>query len=288
MATLTLNSKMTEGYYGDTWRAGESAVYEKPYIFKEIQDYYSAEKAFMLNYLRLAGGTTTIPSDKITVFYKGALQRLVTVGTAGVATTVAGHDITITLSAADYDSDSGKSYLRTDFIVYVPAQYTSDTTDTISPHGMRVYSQSGTGVATSYVCKPLGLWGIVSTGLPAGTQLIVGDSSYGRGDGQPASLVDHMYNESFYTQISKETMSWDGGILAIQMWADELRNGRNSYLEGTANTHLRLDAQIEYAMWMGSTNLTTDNTYAQVTSANVMSGRSPSKVKGRKVLYLTL
>ena len=271
MASLAINSNTTEGYFGENWRTG--LIYEKPQIMQKFLQYYPEEQSLLLNYSRIAGNIINVSNDKMYVYYDGAMQRLVTTG-ADVAGSVAGANITITLSSDDFDNGNpatGLSYLRQDAIVLIPTQYTTLPND-ISPKGFKVYSISG----NSFVLRPLGLYGIASTGLPAGTHLIVAGTSYGRGQGQPNSLVDREYEDSFHTVIVKETMTADGGVAAIRLWRDELENGGgNTFLRGTAKTNFRMDAAIEYQLWLGQLN---ENS---VTSQNVQSG-SPTQIKGTK------
>ncbi len=274
--TIPLKSTMTAGYFGDDLKTANADFY-KPNWHKRVLDEYPQERSLLLNATRLAGNVTSFPSDHIKVQYRGAIQRAITTGIL-VATTTPKQPVTITLDASDYDATLGTSYLRDNFNVYIPSMYvldgaTSAVSTATAPLPFRVESHTGTGASTQWKLVPVGNYGICATGLPAGTTCLVGDSSFGLGDGAPDGMVDYNYIETFYPQIAKEALRWDGSVMELMQWEDEFENGQDTFLRGTELSHLRLDAQLEMAGWMGVTN---DNTL--LISKNHPSARSDSNV----------
>jgi len=269
--TIPLKSTQTAGYWGDNLKTANAAYY-KPQWHKKVLDYYPEERSLLLNATRMAGNVTTFQGDNVQVMYRGAIQRTVTIG-ANVAGTAASAAITgVTFNAADYYSVQGTCYARDNFFLYIPSAFTTVPTST-APLAFLLQSHSGSGSSTTWTLIPRGAYGIASTGLPVGTVCMVGDSGFGNGDGAPDGLNEINYTETFYPQIAKEALRADGNVTALQTWEDELENGEDAFLRGTELSHLRLDAQLETAAWLGTKDVNT-----LLVSKNHISGRSDSAI----------
>jgi hypothetical protein len=253
---LPIKANMTEGYFGENWSQG--LIHKKPNIYPEIMKLYPDEEALFLTATRLAGNVIKVPSDHVTVYYKGAIQRTVSIGviaTLGAAGALSKIKLSQT-TGQDYDPVSGTSFLRVGFTLYVPSQFTNTPSSTghlgfyVQSYGTDGVNGTLAGIATEYTIIPKGNYTLIA-GAAGNAVCMVGDSSYGIGDGQPKGIVSYEYEETFHPQLSKETVDVAGGIAEIQRWQDELRGGKETVLEGTEYAHIRLDSQIETAFWLG-------------------------------------
>ena len=208
-----------------------------------------------LDFFNLYGGRVNLKNRQFDVIVKGKFANPIAVQEI-TAPAAPGANITITPLAAELDT-GGNSQLRLKFTVAIPVG------DSYELYRL----QSGTDAA-GYVAQPLNEEAYFADDIAEGTEIGIHHSLDTTGAAGVTGLRDHLYEWSHYTQINKEMLGLEGGMIAQEEWEDVLKGGE---VVGKFNRHLipvemRLRKQIESGLFFGQLN--TNN----VLSANEMHG----------------
>jgi hypothetical protein len=184
-----------------------------PDIKKKTVDLYGQDFG-LLEITELMGNTYDMPNDTFSFYEQDSLERLITIGGAGITTGALGADITFTLDAADYDA-RGNAYLREGDAILVPKAYLNAAT--LMDYSYVVKKPTLNGTSTSYTASPLLADGTVfqqaqiATAIPAGTKLGVTFDAWARGTKQPRGTTQNWYKRTCRTGIHKDTFEIEGG-----------------------------------------------------------------------------
>ena len=208
-----------------------------------------------LDFFNLYGGRMDLSNRRLTSITKGKFATAVKVQEI-TAPTAPGADIVITVHADDLDS-SNRSQLRLKFVVAIPVG-----------DSYEFYRLQTRAATEQYTASPLNEEAFFADNIPDGTELMVGHSLDTTGAVGVEGLRTHNYEWEHYTQISKERVGAEGGMLAQEEWEDILAPDGKTYKFGRwlNDTEKRLRKQIESALWMGQRNTNT------VQSANAVEG----------------
>ena len=225
-----------------------------------------------LDFFNLYGGRIMVKNRKFTTLVRGKFAAAVKVQEI-TAPAAPGGDITVTPLASELDQ-SGRSQMREKFTLYIPVG------DSFELYRI----QAGGTDAGGYTCSPLNEEAFFADPIAEGAELMIGHSLDTTGAAGVTGLRTHLYEWDYYTQISKERLGLEGGMMALEEWEDVL--GADGKIVGKFNRHLqpvekRLRKQVESGLFGGQLN--TNN----VLSANAVEGGN-TVVLGAQGLRKTL
>jgi hypothetical protein len=235
----------------------------KPDVMSEL--FHTYGKQFeVIDFLRMAGKEISMKRDEMTSFALNAYNRPVKVKTAVAALT--GGEFQFYIAAADYDTNND-TFVRIGDTIHIPGAYFSKEYDVLA----RVYEVGATDAALTKA--KLLESGLTWTGtFPANGYLQVGSTTYGRGSDQPSAKSRGQVSDTFYTQISKETTDFDGGVQAQQLYVTPQGGLWGMSL---ADAEFALDYQQSVALWQGTENsnsVTETNARSETTSVRGTQG----------------
>jgi hypothetical protein len=263
----TSYTKVGEYNFGE-WATLFNARFDDTYQ-QEI-DRYGLGSHFM-DGLMLAGNTTNISNRTPKVFERVEWEATVQTGSV-INTGAAGANISFVINASDRDASGNYPVAVGDGLV-IPAanQATGEN---------RIYVITGIVTGTHTVtAAPLSADGNtvteseISVAVASGTRLKIHSYYTGYGTGQPPGHNTVRAERTYYTQIIKTSMNYEGGINAIKWRPVKTESGINSaWMEGqelAENIHSkRMDdviilgevndnaALVETSQWSGSNKRT--------------------------------
>lgn len=255
LVNSTIPHAARQGRYSQPWIGVEDLAWQyTPAVYPEI----IREAGFRfdgLDFFNLYGGRINLKNRTFTSITKGRFASAVKVQEI-TAPATAGADITITVHADDLD-DSNTSQLRLKFVVAIPVGDSYEF--------YRLHTRAAT---EQYTASPLNEEAYFADNIADGTELMIGHSLDTTGAQGVEALRSRLYEWEHETQISKEKVGAEGGMLAQEEWEDVLAPDGNTYKFGRwlNDTEKRLRKQIESGLWMGQSN--TNN----VLSANAIEG----------------
>lgn len=241
MAYTPATSNTVTAPFNSTYTSLYSAQFE-PDVLRKI--FYDHGKSFgFIDFLRMAGSEISLKRDSLTTFTMSAYNRPVKVKSDVSSLTASKFQFYI--AAADYDTNDD-TFLRVGDTIMIPGYYFSKEYDV-----QAVVTTVGADDSTLTVAEFLESGLTLAQTFPANGYLQVGPTVHGRGTGQPSAKSRGMSSDTFYTQISKETTDFDGGIQAQQMYATPAGGLWGLAL---ADAEFALDYQQSVALWQGTVN----------------------------------
>ena len=236
------------GNYTEKWKSIYS-LYFPPEIWNEWFEKYGGGFK-VLDFLNMTKRSSSIANRTFYHYEDGTDQRVATIE-AAVVVGIAGADITFKLIDSAYDGN-GNGPLRENFTVLIPAAYQVGSSDKLYV----VTGITGATVEQIYTCSPLDSTARITVEIPASTELAIGASVYAPGTGQPSSMTTGTYRRTHYTQISKESVGWEGGAVAHRNYREVVDKAGNPGLfdRGMVETEFRLDRQMDSALFLGEAN----------------------------------
>ena len=219
-----------------------------PYLIEEGGAWGLGKRMFdFLN----AISTGTVGSRKHTIFSQVRTLRPMKVGGSGIATSSAGAAITVTIDAAELDdSTNGNSHLRVGETFEIPGKYLIGG-KTAKFRISAITGGSQTGLGNSITANPFNSAVGVSTLVPVGTLLKVGETTFAPGS-NPIYGGDYGYlKRDYYTGISRDGFGFEGGQLAERFY--QFADGK-VYIRGQEAAEFRLENQMESAILTGEAN----------------------------------
>jgi hypothetical protein len=208
----------------------------------------------------MAGKEISLKRDSLTSFALNALNRPVKVKTAVTGMSSTGFDFYI--DPDDYDTNDD-TFLRVGDTIMVPGYYFGKEYDILC--NVDVVGADDTTLTQTTPFES----GLTQTeDFPADGFLQIGPTSHARGTDQPSARSRGMTSNTFYTQISKETTDFDGGLQAQQLYATP---SGGLWGMALADAEFSLDYQQSVALWQGTTNTNS------VTETDARSGTSSRK-----------
>jgi len=265
MSYTPATSKTVTAPFNGTYTSLYSAQFE-PDVMREIfQSYGKSVGVFDL--LHLAGKEIFMKRDSLTSFALNALNRPVKVKSN--VSSLTDSKFKFYIAASDYDTNDD-TFLRVGDTINIPGYYFSKEYDVKAL--VTAVGADDTSLTTAEFFES-GL--SLANTFPANGYIQVGATAHGRGADQPSAKSRGMTSNTFYTQVSKETTDFDGGIQAQQLYATP-----SGGLWGMAlmDAEMMLDYQMSDALWQGTEN---DNS---LTETDARSGSST--VKGTKGMWL--
>lgn len=213
----------------------------------------------MLEFLQMAGREMFVKGRKLIAFEETHDETVATLGTQ-IATGSAGATVYFKLGASDYDAN-GNGPIRKDVTVYFPGSFFGKARpvgyaiQAISTSGKVGNIDAGTGADTVYTAKPVSSSTQVTSAIAVGSKLIIGDTKYAEGTGQPKAKTVGNLQRSFYPQIAKETMEIFGGANSYEIEPVLLKNGTTRLFDkAMMETDMRLNRQMNYAILLSESN----------------------------------
>ena len=253
------------------WISTEDLAYlYTPQVYSKVIE--SAGFRFSgLDFFNLYGGRVRVKNREFTVFNRGKFAAAVKVAQINAPATP-GANITVTPLANELDA-SGRSQMRLKFTVAIPVG-----------DSFELYRIQSGSDADGYVCSPVNEDAYFDTAIPEGAELMIGHSLDTTGAAGVEGLRTFLYQWKHYTQINKERLGLEGGMMALEEWEDVL--GADGKVVGKFNRHLqpvekRLRKQVESGLFFGQLNTNS------VLSANAVEGGN-SIVLGSQGLRKTL
>jgi hypothetical protein len=261
MAYTPATSNTKTAPVNSTYASLYAAQFE-PDVMRQIFKTYG--KSFgVLDFLRLAGKEISMKRDSLTSFSLNALNKPVKVKSAVTALT--GGDFDFYISADDYDSN-GDTFVRVGDTLMIPGYYFGKEYD-VQVVVTVVGSSDTVLTQTQFLESGISL----AQTFPAGGYLQVGPTAHGRGTGQPSARSRGMTSQTFYTQISKETTDFDGGLQAQQLYATP---SGGLWGMALADAEFSLDYQQSVALWQGTLN---SNSLTETDARSGTSARKSTK-----------
>jgi len=248
-----------QGPYSQPWITAENLAWQyTPAVYPEI--IRAAGYRFDgLDFFNLYGGRLMLKNRELSSIVKGRFAAPVRVQQIEPPTEPGG-DITITVLADDLD-DSNRSQLRLKFTVAIPV---GDSYELYRLHTREDVEQ--------YTASPLEEDAYFEDAIAEGTELMVGHSLDTTGAAGVEGLRDRLYYYKHQTQISKERLGQEGGMLAQEEWADVLAPDGSTYKfsRWLNDVEKRLRKQIEVALWMGQQNTNEITSYNSIEAADTV------------------
>ena len=224
-----------------------------------------------LDFFNLYGGRVRVKNREFTVFNRGKFAAAVQVEEI-TAPASPGANITVTPLATELDT-GGRSQMRLKFSVAIPVG------DSYELYRIQTGTDAG-----GYTCSPFNEDAYFDTNIAEGTELMIGPSSDTTGAAGVEGLRTYLYQWNHFTQINKERLGLEGGMIALEEWEDIL--DADDKVIGKFNRHLqpvekRLRKQVEAGLFMGQLNTNS------VLSANAVEGGN-TVVLGSQGLRKTL
>jgi len=242
--------------YNATFNSIYANQYE-PQVWKTLYDRYG-DGLKVFDFLQLAGNVVGVANRDFHHFERGAYERLVKLADSGsgngIDTGAGGADITFKADTTMYDSDNNPP-LRVGDVIVIPASYQPAAVK--KPRNYRVMSSTGSGNALTFTATPVlgdsGISGVtnsqISTAVPIGTELMVADTLYAAGTGQPTGKRYGLYRRSHKLGISKESKGIEGGQVALKQYQEDMKNGFSTLTnQAMLELEFELNKQIEYKM----------------------------------------
>lgn len=213
--------------------------------------------------LYFAERTAPVKAHSTTLFEEGAPDRLITVGLSGISTALAGANISVSLAAADFDTN-GKAFLAVGDSIIIPPKYlTVDGAATYEPKHYQVVS-ADTGSTTSkvYTCTPLDSTVALAVAVPASTQLKVTGGNYAPGAAGANAKSTGWYSKTYYTSIKKAKWHVEGSSQSNERYFENLKGGGTGiFTRATMEADFDLTKAINDEILIGEVpdNLTQSN-----------------------------
>src|SRR6056297_2088324 len=209
MAYTPATSNTVTAPFNGTYTSLYSAQFE-PDVMRQLFKTYG-KSVGIFDLLHLAGKEISLKRDELTSFALNALNRPVKVKTAVTGMSSTGFDFYI--AAAEYDTNDD-TFLRVGDTIMVPGYYFGKEYDILC--NVDVVGADDTTLTQTTPFES----GLTQTqDFPANGYLQIGPTSHARGTDQPAAKSRGMTSNTFYTQISKESTDFDGGLQAQQLYA---------------------------------------------------------------------
>jgi len=261
MAYTAATSNTVTGPVNSTYATLYSAQFE-PMVMREIFKSYGKQFGF-IDFLRMAGKEISMTRDSLTSFALNAYNRPVTVKTEVSA--LSGGKFAFYIAAADYDTNND-TFVRAGDSIMIPGYYFGKDYDV-----QAVVESVGATTAALTTAAFLESGLSLANNVPASTPLQVGPTVHGRGTDQPSAKSRGMTSSTFYTQISKETTDFDGGLQAQDLYATP---SGGLWGLALADAEFALDYQQSVALWQGTLN---SNSLTETDARSGTSARKSTK-----------
>ena len=233
-----------------------------PQLYKQFGKAMGEFEFLMLASQDGNGNNIALKNRTINHYEEQANQRVVTLG-ANISTGAAGANIVFTANAADYDSQNHRPLREGDSII-IPKQYQPSAVGEVRQYV--VMSIANTGASSAYTCSPLKADAEIDTLVPSGTELMIANTVYAEGTGQPDGRATTLVERTHSTIISKETKLIEGGMKALETYESNLKNGFPNYeARALAELEFELSDQQNSAIWIAQEN---DNSVQQTTNSS--------------------
>lgn len=201
-----------------------------------------------LDFFNLYGGRIPLKNRTFKALTRGKFEESLKVQEI-TAPATAGADITVTPMAEELDN-GGNSQVRLKFTFMIPvgdsfeAYYIHDGSD-----------------AAGWQASPLNEEAYFADNIPEGSEIMIGHSLMTTGDDEVSGLRSRLYEWEYKTQISRERLGAEGGMVAQEEYEDIFMNDQNIGRVATGkfgrwlrDVEKRLRKQKESGIWMGQEN----------------------------------
>jgi hypothetical protein len=231
----------------------------KPDVMAQLFKSYGKQFG-VIDFLRMSGKEISMKRDSLISFTENAYNKPVKVKSN--VTSLTDSKFKFYIAAADYDTNSD-TFLRVDDTIFIPGYYFGKTYDVQAV--VTTVGASDTALTTAELLES-GL--SLAQTFPANGYLQVGPTVHGRGSDQPAAKSRGFTSNTFYTQISKETTDFDGGLQAQDLYVTP---SGGLWGMALADAEFSMDYQQSAAIWQGTVNSNS------LTEADARSGTSARK-----------
>lgn len=215
--------------------------------------------------LELSEATYDMKQRSTRVLEMGQMERVVTVGTGGIAVGAAGAAATFTLDTSDQDSAGGIPVQVNDTVI-IDGTFQASGED-------KEYVITAISGATPPVITLTPLSGAaasvpadIDTAIPAGTKLTIASDKHGYGTGQPDGAYDVIYYRDYEAEITKTTHAVEGGVDALEWWAMPRKSGGNGVMfRGQEILEFKHNKKLDGKLFFSEPNENTANLTATST-----------------------
>jgi hypothetical protein len=202
----------------------------------------------VLDWLTLAGQEVPLNRRSLTSFSEGARQRPVKI--LSEIRSITNGVIAFGLAATEFDTNSD-CYLRVGDTLMVPGYHFGKTYDVQFIVTTAPTSGNTDGAATAF--EDLDSF---TQNIAANQYIQVGPTAHAPGTAQPSTKSRGFYSYTFYTQISKETVQFAGGVPAEQLYFEvpDRKGGKGVYGMALFDGEFSLDSQISTSLFNGNLN----------------------------------
>lgn len=245
------NTIRVEGNYTSKWLSLHSSLL-RPLYLPTIYKTYGRAFDF-LDFFTMVGKNGLVSSRTVKLWEQGNIKATITTS-AAITTGSLGADISVKISAGDYDGNANP-VLRIGQTIYIPQKYQPAAVNV--PTAYQAVSSSGTAGDLTFVCRPFKSGTAqIAVEVPSATKLSLGPIQYAPGMGLPAGTTQSYFERSFSSTILKEALKIEGGFLSNQYWEPFEQDGK---LMGYVNkllteTEFLLDDQINQYIGFGQAN----------------------------------
>lgn len=263
MSYTPLTSYSKTRAYNEEWNSAYSFEFP-PQVWQTWYKRYGKGLGFF-DFLTITGQTVNLKGNSIRAFEDYAQIRPIQVNASGISQQAsAGDAITFYLHADEYEATTNRTYLRVGDTIIIPALYSEGSNVPTE------YYVSAVGATSSATCTATPLNDeaqLVATGVPGSAYLMVGATRYARGVGQPSGRAQGGYYRDFYTGISKETFSIEGGQIAQESYRALTKGGGPGlWSRALLEAEFSLNDQLDKAIFLSSEN---DNSLTQSTPDSI-------------------
>ena len=284
MAGITAPISFTQiGEFNNQWISTLQVV--MPDIQETLVERYGPSFGWF-EMMHLTGAEYAMPNRQHSIFEEDSIERLVMIGTGGIATGAAGASITFTLDSSMYDSMGG-SVLQVQDSIVIPQQcinsgaavidyeYVIQSISTQAPVANTTYTAVPYYAGTPWV-KGIVIGGdstaatfasaAITTAIPAGTLLMMGKSGFAAETDQPNGTNTNWFKRTYTTGIAKKAWIVGGGADSKTYVRFNVMPNGHVVKEGTAGSYsawmdlgskqaeFLLHADINKGLWFGNAN----------------------------------
>ena len=192
-------------------------------------------------------------SSRYTCNEEPSFERMIEIGST-MAESGKGAGDTLTLNVASDDRD----YRILGMSIYLGGEFFNDAASTTPKEFFVSAYDASTGNAT---LQPYTGTTEQTADIPSGTLFKVGPAKYGRGGGQPESMVSTLLQRDFYTTMVGETFEMDGGVNTFdpQIGVLDTNGSKTLWAKGLAEMEFRMERAKDAAILISEINTNQNN-----------------------------
>ena len=249
LTTQTINSNTQVYGYDATW-ASLMDFMDKPQVWKEIFQ-ETGNLMGLFEALTLSGAEVDVANHEITAFSEGAYEKTITFRVQ-VSTAAAGATMSFYMLAADYDTTTGRPYLRVGDALIIPKEYVE--VDGVAATMDVRYHVLTVGATSTDLCtaKPVDILAEIAVAIPANTTVAVTGGGFAPGTSGRTPRNAGWYDHTFKTAIKKASFKIQGGQQATERYYEKLiGGGQGMFTKATMEADFDLNSQVNDEIWLG-------------------------------------